>query len=383
MNTKIQLLNKYFYRKFGAGVMCGVLCFNVLMPSVLTSAATPKATEIRTQSTSTENTNSENASGENASAETSSEETEENVEETFVKKGYVVVLDPGHDISHSGASKNGIHEERANMKIAQYCKDALEEYSNVTVYLTHEDLNCPFPGEESTECNKKRCEYAASVDADIFVSLHINNTGSSYTRGYELYYPTTNYVPALSSQGYDLVKCIEQELIGLGMGSHGIFTRNSTENKRNDENFYPDGTRADYYNVIRNCKYHEILGVIVEHGYLSNKSDVNQFLNSDEKLKMLGEADARGIAEYLGVHIKTEEEIAAEIEAELAAEAARQAALEAVEKTSEEQENAESKMGILSRIDMYKKNKNTTDGQTSEVEKNDSDTKLRLRWEIN
>ena len=29
-------------------------------------------------------------------------------------------------------------------------------------------------------------------------------------------------------------------------------------NKKNDENFYPDGTRADYYNVIRNSKYHNI-----------------------------------------------------------------------------------------------------------------------------
>ncbi|MGN0159998.1 MAG: N-acetylmuramoyl-L-alanine amidase [Lachnospiraceae bacterium] len=250
-------------------------------------------------------------------------EEDADISETPSKTGYVVVLDPGHDSSHTGAAKNGLYEERLNMKIAQYCKEALEEYSYVTVYLTHEDLSCPYPGTDSKECNKKRCEFAASVDADLFVSLHINNNDNRYTRGYELYYPTTNYISYLNPLGYDLVRSIEKELIGLGMSDHGIYTRNSTENKKNDENFYPDGTRADYYNVIRNCKYHEILGVIVEHGYLSNKSDVNQFLNSDAKLQALGEADARGIAEYLGLHIKTEEEIAAEIEAELAAEKAK------------------------------------------------------------
>ncbi|MDD6572250.1 MAG: N-acetylmuramoyl-L-alanine amidase [Thermoflexaceae bacterium] len=231
-------------------------------------------------------------------------------------KDYVIVLDPGHDLEHTGAWKNGLREEELNMKIAQYCKEALEQYSHVTVYLTHESLDCPYPEGNSSECNKARCYYAYSVHTDLFVSLHVNNCDSSRIRGYELYYPTRNYVPELNGQGYELVKCIASELSALGMRSNGIYTKNSTENKKNDENFYPDGTRADYYNVIRNSKYHNILGIIVEHGYLSNKSDINQFLSSDEKLEALGQADARGIAAYLGLELKTEEEKRHEVEEE-------------------------------------------------------------------
>lgn len=223
-------------------------------------------------------------------------------------KDYVVVLDPGHDLEHAGAWKNGLKEEELNMKIAQYCKEALEQYSHVTVYLTHDSLDCPFHEETSSECNKARCYYASLVHADLFVSLHVNNCDSSRVSGYELYYPTRNYVPELNGQGYELVTCIASELSALGMRSNGIYTKNSTENKKNDENFYPDGSRADYYNVIRNSKYHNILGIIVEHGYLSNKSDINQFLSSDEKLEALGQADARGIAAYLGLELKTEED---------------------------------------------------------------------------
>ncbi len=237
----------------------------------------------------------------------------QSAELTDTEKEFVIVLDPGHDLEHAGAWKNGIKEEELNLKIAQYCKEALEQYSHVTVYLTHNGLDCPFIVDESTECNKARCAYASFVGADLFVSLHINNSSSSRVRGYELYYPTSNYVPELNSQGYELVKCIAAELSGLGMQNNGIYTRNSTENKKNDENFYPDGTRADYYNVIRNSKYHNILGIIVEHGYLSSWSDVNQFLSSEEQLQALGQADARGIAAYLGLEIKTEEEIMQEM----------------------------------------------------------------------
>lgn len=223
---------------------------------------------------------------------------EEQAEKRLIGK-YVVVLDSGHDLEHNGAHGNGLKEEKLNLLITKYCKDALEKNENITVYLTHETLACPYPGTLAKECNKLRCEYAASVDADLFISLHINSSDSKSRRGFEIIYPNAHYKPEFNEAGAVLSNCIVEELKKVGLRFREIYTRDSDENKKDDENFFPDGTRADYYNVIRNSKYNDILGIIIEHGYISNWSDVTYYLSTVEDLKKLGEADAQGIINYL------------------------------------------------------------------------------------
>lgn len=221
-------------------------------------------------------------------------------EETVRLSGeYIIVLDSGHDLEHVGARGNGIKEEEINLIITRYCKEALEKYENITVYLTHEDLKCPFSGTDAKECNKKRCEFAASVNADLFISIHANSSPDRSRNGFEIIYPNTHYKAEFNETGKALSNFIVEELAKTGLRFREIWTRNSDENKKNDENFYPDGTRADYYNIIRNTKYNDILGIIIEHGYVSNKNDARTYLSSDEDLKCLGEADAAGIINYL------------------------------------------------------------------------------------
>ncbi len=228
-------------------------------------------------------------------------EDEEKLDENvFFSQEYIVVLDAGHDSEHVGARGNGLLEEELNMIITKACKEELEKYNNIKVYLTHETLECPFPNDNlAKECNKSRCEYAASVGADLFVSLHVNNNPYRTRGGFEIIYPNDHYKPEYHEEGKVLSKLIVDELKNTGMKFRDIWTRDSDENKRNDENFYPDGSRADYYNVIRNTKYNDILGIIVEHGYLSNYSDVKNFLSSEAVLIEMGQADARGIIKYL------------------------------------------------------------------------------------
>ena len=40
-------------------------------------------------------------------------------------------------------------------------------------------------------------------------------------------------------------------------------------------------------------------GIIIEHAFLDNEDDYDQYLSSDDKLKGLAKADATGIARYL------------------------------------------------------------------------------------
>ena len=211
----------------------------------------------------------------------------------------VVVLDPGHDATHQGTynTVNGVtyYEHELTLKIAQYCKAALEAHGGITVYLTRETDSCPNGGKgvTSTTCNARRVAYAQSVGADYYVSIHLNSASAS-ANGAEVYYPNQNYRPDLSANGQQLAQSILDQLVALGLKSRGVKIRDSEDNTP-----YPDGSLADYYGVIKRCKEAGITGIIVEHAFLSNASDVTNFLSSDAKLKKLGEADAAGIISYL------------------------------------------------------------------------------------
>lgn len=56
----------------------------------------------------------------------------------------------------------------------------------------------------------------------------------------------------------------------MGIYRNGLYTRDSDGEEDDDTNWYPDGSRADYYSVIRNSKYNGVPGIIVEHAYLSD-----------------------------------------------------------------------------------------------------------------
>lgn len=206
-----------------------------------------------------------------------------------------VVLDPGHGGSDGGASHswNGktYKESDLNLKIAQYCKSKLEEYSNVNVYMTR--TSDTYVGLED------RVNYAKSVGATVFVSIHNNSSNSSSLHGATVYYPNSNYNASVGSQGGALASSVLTQLVALGLANNGTQIRNSENGSK-----YPDGSLCDYYSVIRNSKKAGFPGIIVEHAFISNQSDATNYLNSDSALLKLGNADAVGIANYFGLSEK-------------------------------------------------------------------------------
>lgn len=209
---------------------------------------------------------------------------------------FVIVLDPGHDSKHSGAGSYGLREEELNLKIAQYCYEELSEYNDVNVYMTHDTLSCPYPRTNSRDDNINRIRYAKSVNADVVISLHNNSNNDESIHGGGIYYPNQSYHPEHYTIGKNLAQSIQNELVALGIYDRGIQYKNSQDNTR-----YPDGSLADYYRVINEGKLQDVPTIIVEHVYLSNWSDTQNYLSSDEKLKALGVADATGIAKYFGL----------------------------------------------------------------------------------
>ena len=213
----------------------------------------------------------------------------------------VIVLDAGHDTTHGGARANGLSETKINLKIAQYCYEELCTYSNVKVYMTRTITGCPYP--EALELsngpqvdNRRRVDFAASVDADAYIALHLNACEVESISGAEVFIPDTQYLPEVGKTALNLGKTILKSLSTIGLEDRGTYTRLSE-----DGTLYPDGSLADYYGVIKRAKELGFTGIIVEHAYITSPTDVANHLSTDEQIKKIGVADAKGIADYYGL----------------------------------------------------------------------------------
>ena len=212
------------------------------------------------------------------------------------RAGHVIVaLDPGHDNLDAGATGFGLREEELTLKIANYCKEELEKYAGVEVYMTRTGATCPF-NKHGAVCIEDRVNAAADYGADIFVSFHLNSSVAASAKGAEIIIQNNSWRPDVAEAGAELAESIMDELTALGLSERSIYYR-SSENGTT----YADGSISDYFSVQRNCKLRNIPGIIVEHAFISNSSDVNSFLKTEEGLKSLGVADATGIAKYLNL----------------------------------------------------------------------------------
>ena len=207
---------------------------------------------------------------------------------------FTVVLDPGHGGKDGGAEytfSDGTKfvESQLTLKIANYVKEALAAYPEIQVYMTRTgDTYLPDLGE--------RVAIGVEKNADIFVSLHINSADSEKAHGVEILVPTTGrYNHDVAVDANQLATNILDNLVALGLYNRGLKYKDSASGTK-----YPDGSLADYYGIIRNCMEQGLPGVIVEHAFICGAED-KKFLDSEEDLKKLGQADAKGIAQYFNL----------------------------------------------------------------------------------
>ena len=227
-----------------------------------------------------------------ASTEGTGEVAAYSLEEQTRSGKAVVVLDPGHGGTDGGAVANGLQEKDLTLKIAQYCKEELEQYSGITVYMTREDDRYlgDTTGDAASDLTN-RVNKAKEWGADLLVSIHINSGGG---RGVEIWYPNSNYKPIIGQEGEDVAQQILDELVKIGLTNRGIKIKNTVNNK------YSDGSLQDYYGIIRRSKLAGFPGIIVEHAFIDNADDAAK-LKDESFLKQCGIADATGIANYYGL----------------------------------------------------------------------------------
>ena len=170
----------------------------------------------------------------------------------------VVALDPGHDDRDAGASDYGLHEEALTLKIANYCKEELEKYAGVEVYMTRTSSKCPYPNASPAGgCITARANAAAKAGAKIFVSFHLNAWTDPKSNGAEVIIPNYNWKSDVGAQGRELASKILNELTSLGLCNRGLVCKTGTDPKYK----YPDGSLEDWFTVQVANKYLSLIHI--------------------------------------------------------------------------------------------------------------------------
>lgn len=213
-------------------------------------------------------------------------------------KSKVILLDPGHCKTHIGARGNGLKEEDVNLDIGKACRNYLNKYSDVTVYMTRTNSKC-VKKLKLGDCLTARNHLAKRLSADSLVSFHINwdpdkkRSGAMILAAYN-----SGYNKNVSKTTQALGSSIMYNLQTLGIKSEGFWFRTLDNVK------YKNGAKADYYSIVREGVLNRIPSLIIEHGYVSNKSDCNNYFKTAEQRKSLGVADAKGIINYYKLSAK-------------------------------------------------------------------------------
>lgn len=181
----------------------------------------------------------------------------------------VVVIDPGHGGSDSGATGGGLQEKNLTLKIAKRIENKLKNY-DVTVRMTRSN--------DKTMSLKDRTDFANKIGADYFASIHINAGGGT---GYEDYI----YNGLRDSGTTGKMRATVHEEVNKLLGKHGIKNR---------------GKMKANFHVLRETKMSAMLS---ENLFIDTEAD-QQFLKNGNFLNALGDAVARGIANALGLNEK-------------------------------------------------------------------------------
>ncbi|MCA1041632.1 N-acetylmuramoyl-L-alanine amidase [Bacillus infantis] len=177
----------------------------------------------------------------------------------------IIAIDPGHGGKDPGAISNGIYEKELNLSVSLKVRNILQQ-KGIQVVMTRTGDTYPTLGQ--------RVDIAVNAKADSFVSIHGNTNGSSSPSGTETYYSTA----ALSDRAESsrqLATFIQNRL----------YKAIDTQNR---------GVKTANFQVIR---YNPLPSVLVELGFLSNKSDAAK-LSSDAYRNKMAEAIALGIVDY-------------------------------------------------------------------------------------
>lgn len=197
-------------------------------------------------------------------------------------QSFKVTLDPGHGGKFTGAQGVTTHvfEKNLTLSIAQMLAKELKA-QGINVVLTRES-DVALDDDLMTDLRKRA---AKGDDADLFVSMHLNQVGSVHKQGFELYIPyNESEMPLLS---YMCANFMHHNL------AHSVSPSWSGALKNYNE--MDGGIRQAKFNVINLTK--SKAAVLLELEYLSNPAGEKR-IKDESYQKMLVRSIAKAILAY-------------------------------------------------------------------------------------
>ena len=185
----------------------------------------------------------------------------------------IIVLDAGHGGTDPGAAGNGLYEKNCTLNIVNAAKSYFDADGSVKVYYTRTtntqaNITSGSNGLSTSTSLRARTDLTNTVDADLFISVHINSATNTSARGTEVYYTSSNNkkneggltASKLAQMAYDnMVKAV-----------------GSTKRGVKSANFYV-------------TRYTNMPSILIETAFISNKQDA-AILKSDKKIDQMGKA---------------------------------------------------------------------------------------------
>lgn len=209
-----------------------------------------------------------------------------------------VVVDAGHGGHDPGASHFGLKEKHLALDIAKRLRSELQQTGLNVVMTRQTDQFIPLSG---------RPALANRLQADVFISVHINANRNRRVSGIEVYYPRASVVSAnapwppsvASSEVAVPSTTIKQVLWDLVLGrarsqSHRLASA-ICHAMRSGLQVPCRGVKPARFVVLREA---QMPAVLVEVGYVSNEAEARR-LGSPDYRQAAAESIGRGVAAYI------------------------------------------------------------------------------------
>lgn len=256
-----------------------------------------------------------------------------------------IVLDPGHggtgpEAEAVGCENGDLKEREITLKIGLKLRDILNQYEGVNVLMTRQ-TDTPLTIFE-------RAIFARRNNADLLVSLHINDAESRETsNGVEVWVTHETTHPKYAAT-HALAQKVVDNISSLGLAKRGETGVRICKNRSDERDIYTTQVRADYYGVIaysmRGTKLDKVVendqivgrdvtwvdtngnvnvtyladgvedtysshvekgegvpAILIEHCFIYADS---QYLDSDEDIAKLAKADADAIISQYNLQLK-------------------------------------------------------------------------------
>ena len=156
----------------------------------------------------------------------------------------IIVLDAGHGGIDPGTLRGSVYEKDVNFNVINlYAKEYFKD-SDIKVYFTRTT--------DTKIALQTRADFAATVEADLFISFHVNAHSNSSVNGTSVYYSTSNN--KVSASG------LKSSVLATSVVNH-LSNAWGTKNR---------GVLSDKFVVIHK---NTVPAVLVECGFITNNND--------------------------------------------------------------------------------------------------------------